>query len=736
MIKLTNCNKYYGTNEYNKVHALNDVTLEFDDLGITLILGESGSGKTTLLNCLSGLDTFSDGTYEENFNNKVSFIFQDYQLMDNLTVKENLLFVEKNEDIIMEKLKKFELVRFADKKINELSGGQKQRIAIVRALLNGGKVIFADEPTGNLDQENSKKICEILKDISKEIKVFVVSHNKDLFSEYADHIITLSDGKVIGNRKINSFEDKKEEKEDCPTINKNKMGLRDILLLKKTNYKKNVFYSIFDYLFVTILLTTICFGIILASTTKKEIYAKTFNDFSLGVAEFGFYKNKDLDLTKYLDDQLIEKVENKKIDYSVNYHNVGNISCNGYTFNQINVVEGNKKLNLECGTYELKEKDIVLSNYAANQLFRFIGVPIDNDMGGMKNILNHKVRIYNDFYTIVGVEKKSSDRVIHDVKIEDYDESLNYFYCNNNTFNNIHRSILNESGLSVVLYSEDETIHTHDGFMLDMLEDDKLLAGSLPVNSNEVVISRSMARAFFKSQDDYSNAIGKTIIIASGIYNEPKFKTKMIITGVSNNNSFIMKENFGSVFPYTINYYNLGMHRKIGLLNNSFNEKSIEQLNSLNLYYDGLLNNCTTQSYSLIFTISAVLLITSLPLAGLLIFYLFFITKQRINNEKRIIGILKSIRKPNKEIAKVLSIDLVIPNLISLISSVLITLVVIIIFNSTLQSRSTAIIDLVSFKPLTLIVLGAIVVLITLLSLSISLKKLNKKSDVDLIYER
>ena len=129
MIKIENAIK-----KYKDQVVLNDLNLELDEFGLVAIRGESGSGKTTLLNCLSGLDSFTSGTVTGIKKGDVSFIFQDFQLIDNLTIKENLLIVTDNKsNEIEEALEKVD-IRFPDKKINQLSGGQKQRVAIARAL--------------------------------------------------------------------------------------------------------------------------------------------------------------------------------------------------------------------------------------------------------------------------------------------------------------------------------------------------------------------------------------------------------------------------------------------------------------------------------------------------------------------------------------------------------------------------------------------------------------------------
>ena len=229
MIKIENAIK-----KYKDQVVLNDLNLELDEFGLVAIRGESGSGKTTLLNCLSGLDSFTSGTVTGIKKGDVSFIFQDFQLIDNLTIKENLLIVTDNKsNEIEEALEKVD-IRFPDKKINQLSGGQKQRVAIARALLLNTKYIFADEPTGNLDSNTAENIVKLLKEISKEHLVFVVTHNVELFSKYCDRLITLKDGKIIDDIKNNDL-----EIDDTSLVTKSKrntnLNFKKLLMIKKAN---------------------------------------------------------------------------------------------------------------------------------------------------------------------------------------------------------------------------------------------------------------------------------------------------------------------------------------------------------------------------------------------------------------------------------------------------------------------------------------------------------------------
>ena len=215
MIKITNLRKAFQ----NRL-VLKNINFEFPRNGLYIIFGESGSGKTTLLNCISGLISF-EGSIEiehqtiETLNDEelsnlrlssYGFVFQDFKLFENETVIANLLFPLETLNHLSSNVKNrkcqdlLSLVGLENKEkqiVNKLSGGEKQRVAIARALVNDPKVLLADEPTGSLDEKNGVEIMNILKIISKNSLVIVVSHDQELTKKYADCIIEMEQGEIF-----------------------------------------------------------------------------------------------------------------------------------------------------------------------------------------------------------------------------------------------------------------------------------------------------------------------------------------------------------------------------------------------------------------------------------------------------------------------------------------------------------------------------------------------------------
>lgn len=216
MIEVKNLTKTFKRGKI-KTTALNNLSFNLGNKGFVFIIGKSGSGKSTLLNILGGLNSassgeiiadgnnlakFSKSQYDKYRNSYIGYIFQEFYLIEQLTLEQNValsldLANIKDKEAVQSAIEKVRLKGLEHRYIYELSGGQRQRVAIARALVKNPHIILADEPTGNLDSKNATQILKLLKRISKEKLVVIVSHNMDSAYEYADRIIELADGAII-----------------------------------------------------------------------------------------------------------------------------------------------------------------------------------------------------------------------------------------------------------------------------------------------------------------------------------------------------------------------------------------------------------------------------------------------------------------------------------------------------------------------------------------------------------
>ena len=385
MLKLENITKIYEGKNFKQI-ALNDVTLAFRNNEFVSILGPSGSGKTTLLNIIGGLDKYTYGNLiidgvstkkykERDWNNyrskKVGFIFQSYNLINHQTVLSNVLLSlniagkPKKESIKLAKkvLKDVGLENYIKKKPKELSGGQMQRVAIARALVTNPDIILCDEPTGALDSQTSIQIMELLKKISKEKLVIMVTHNVTLANKYSDRVIALNDGVITYDTSPYEVENYslKKIKNKRKTMNKfTSLSLSfNNLLTKKSRTLLTSFAGSIAIIGIALILS-------LSKGTQKDINKiekNTFSKYPISIMESYidyqnmFDKEKESckngsicsinDLTNnVVNDNKINSISKFSNILKQNYENINNYTLDiNYNYNiDLNIYKDNKMI--------------------------------------------------------------------------------------------------------------------------------------------------------------------------------------------------------------------------------------------------------------------------------------------------------------------------------------------------------------------------------------------------------
>jgi len=411
MLELKNVCKKYDR------EVLKKINLKFGNKGFICLVGESGSGKTTLLNIIGGLEQPDSGKVIFNGNNikninssfysnqLVSFINQNYNLIDKYTVLENILLPIELRRIrspcnVNKILKMLSIYSLKNKKVVSLSGGEKQRVAIARCIVQNTRVILADEPTGALDSENAYSVMRILKNLSKQKLVIVVTHNTELANAFADSIIKIADGKICNKLNV---------------INKNKYFKIKYNRKNKLSFIKLVKYAIknLNNKLLRNILTIIAF---------------TIGLFSLGTVlsiKTGF--NKELDML------------NKSSFF--NYPLV--ISKNNYVDNFNSKVENKNGVNVKKGSFVTNEIDDKLISLVNNIDKKYVnGITYYRDIDYEFKSISYVNPSNNYFYLVSGrmPENNNEVMILYDEEDSISDKLYNYLdVANNGLINNIFK---------------------------------------------------------------------------------------------------------------------------------------------------------------------------------------------------------------------------------------------------------------------------------------------------------
>lgn len=423
MVEVFNVSKSFKIDEKRKLNVLKNISFVLPDNGMYFILGKSGSGKSTLLNLLEGLEDLDSGYININkkrisrrsleekeniFKDDIGIMFQHYNLISFLTVKENIDLVKsikgcKNEEKLEYYLHKFKLEKLINKKVDLLSGGEKQRVALVRALINNPPIIFADEPTGAIDEENSLIIMDELKLISKDKLVLIVTHDQSIVNKYANGKITLNDDKTFTLDNVySSIEEFKKDKKD----NKNKLTTKKttnkFFFLSKI-FKRNIFKNITRNILSTLALafaftfifTTFSIKTSLDNFNKNLIYQfEGYNIFNVSEVKNSSINGSLLSISKKEKPQdyaLIDFMKENEINYEI-YDNLNYFLSN----NIVNFNNNEYKNIVFSPLFKLENNEVIVNRKFVEEYFdsNFIDI-IGKEL---KMTSNNKYEAFSNYY--------------------------------------------------------------------------------------------------------------------------------------------------------------------------------------------------------------------------------------------------------------------------------------------------------------------------------------------------
>ena len=494
MIEVKSVHKYFNKHKKNEIHVIDNTSLKMDKTGLIALLGASGSGKTTLLNVIGGLDKVNKGNIYINGmrithksmrkvdkirNLNIGYIFQDYKLIDDMSVFDNVALVLKMLGIKDKKeikrrvdftLNTLNIYRYRFRPAGMLSGGERQRVGIARAIVKDPDILLADEPTGNLDSKNTLEIMNIIKNISKNRLVILVTHEANLASVYADRIIEIEDGKVV--------KDYKNENDTLINyIVDSKIYLKDIknhTKITKDNNIINLYNETDKNIDLTIVLR------------NGNIYLKSNNNEKIEVVD----EASNIEL---INEHYKELSKEELAKYEFNFKDIISTKKKKYSsiLNPVTLlINGFKKII----NYSFIKKILLLGYMAASMFILFSLARI----AGVSNIKDESFIQNNNSYISVAIPKLDINKYQKITNLS----GINYAFPGSDkvTFSIFYNTFFQNYGQT------DDIIGSIASSKLITSED--IIYGKLPENDNEIVIDKMILSETLENESSLAKMSG------------------------------------------------------------------------------------------------------------------------------------------------------------------------------------------------------------------------------------
>lgn len=771
MLELKHITKSYKTGDFKQV-ALNNVSLKFRKNEFVMILGPSGSGKTTLLNIIGGLDRydsgdliingkstkkFKDKNWDAYRNACVGFVFQNYNLISHISVYKNVEMAltlsgtsaSKKKKMVMDALKKVGLERHANKKPSQLSGGQMQRVAIARALVNNPDIILADEPTGALDSKTSVKIMNLIKEISKDKLVIMVTHNDELAKRYANRTIKLKDGNIISDSKpLNKNNDKMSKFK----IRKTKMSFLSAISLSLNNIKTKKGRTFLTAFASSIGIIGIALILSISNGFNKQIdeYEKnTMSSFPIAISSVvstldeedikdnknavsgnSEYPKEDV-LYTYSPDENSKVHQNKITEEYVNYLNNiddGMLSAISYfrmtNFNII-TTNGTNYQTVNTGSINFSELPLDLNNNSyLEDNYDLLGGSYPESYTDVVLIVDSKNRIdksvLDALYIDSGLEKIDFDEIIgKEFKV----------VSNDDYYNKIIDNVFINNEASFDMYDKSNITLRISGIVRG--KKDNALASIMDA------LSESMGSSLL-SKIGYSNELIEKIVEEN--------KESEIVKAQEKSNGVVFMGNLGfdaagitkdealmmlgaNTTPVSINIYPNSFDNKDEIIKylDDYNKDKSDVDKIIYIDYAEQISNLSSNIMDGITIVLIAFCSISLVVSSIMIGIITYISVLERTKE---IGILRSLGARKKDITRVFNAETLIIGIISGIVAIVITLVLLIPINKILYDL-TDLENVGVLNPMHAVILVIISVLLTLVGGFIPAKNASKKDPVE-----
>ncbi len=742
MLRVQNVEKSFGSRR-----VLKDINLEFQDGGMVFIIGKSGAGKTTLLNLLGAIEkptcgeiTYNDGEKEINITDDeasyrgkyVGFVFQDFNLIEGLTIKENIDLAltlsdgSLDDGFTKEYAGSYDICNISQK-AETLSGGEKQRAAIIRAMLKDSKIILADEPTGNLDVQNSEYVFEKLHEASKKKTVIIVTHDLESAKRYADRIITLSDGCVVSDECINRNPAGQSKKE--PLIKKagffEKAGNYFRILRNSLKKRRARIAAI-----CTVIALSISF---LAITVNLYFNSKELNEnLNINYLEtdlISVFHDKDKGsmyqtiADRPIGDNVLSSFEaSGNVNACVEIYGLNDyiLSCesnySSYEFRQIELNEFFEKriMSLEVyGSFPKKSNEIIIGQDAAEYLFE------------------NQEEAVGKTVTISSSDGKQSEAVVVGINRTQNSAGTYLNYISNDMTKQLEELKYSEAPESVSISKFIPADYTGavDSFLPKAMlrytgGEENLIDGRFPERENEILVSSGFYDML--PEKDKGEIFSKGYFLKLAVAGE----LRIVGTYMSDEIEVSVSESFikalSRVEPKRADCY---------IANPKLSDEFIEQLKELDgtllgvSVYQNLRENISDKNQTLqasMFWISCAFVITAL-----ITIYAF--SKINVMERKHEIAILRSLGMRGRGIYAVLNIDIIaiilMSFVLSVIMSMLLTLMLPKLFEDLSMSKITYPIDYTLAITSAMLLVGCVCA-------SIQVKKCMRTTIADLLRQR
>ncbi|MCR5705765.1 MAG: ATP-binding cassette domain-containing protein [Acholeplasmatales bacterium] len=723
MIKISNIEKVYNKeSQVNSCKALSNINLKLPDKGLVFISGRSGSGKTTLLNILSGLDKPTSGEIITNYSssNFYSMVFQDYQLIDYLTVKENIMLASTTNDISAV-CEKCQISDILDHYPNQISGGQKQRVAITRAILMNKPVIFCDEPTGNLDEENSKIIASLLKNESVNKLVVVVSHDKEIFENVADEVIEIKNGTII-----NQIDDDLILNDEIK-VDEKIFGLKEKTFIIFRILKKNIVKNIFMITSMILVLLLIISSFNILCNNDSVIRYNYYKNDDISQVDFKIksqvYSDESRALSTSEQEYYLDKYDSFMFyDYTVSLK----YDDNRIEANRVYVTSNCPK-QLLYGNGDISGNEIVISDYIASNLSSNLEGLIGQTIGSNMIVAG----IFETGY--LKEDRSNVPDILEKLYCSIYMTEDNFYSYNGGKYSTY-------VAINDKLYSS--TIKESDSR--------KIVAGAYQeLQSGEIAIGKGIALNY---SDDISSLVDTEITIdfsnkldlydssSLGDIKSYTFTVKYIFntTSYSDGKEDLTYDVVMNSLDMESYYRNLAseFYENNGLSIINYSKSVFEKLSNNDFVDDTFISFEIDDSIEWLQTLSYILLAIGISLTLIMVLIIINYVHNVLDKDKRFMGVLASIGLKRNTIMLLYYFGVVILALISFAITMIAEIFAIMLINSIIKGIELATDNIVYYGMIAPIILFAFIAVVLGLVYFIFYLRFKNKQTIDIIYER